>query len=82
MPLTAHPAPKRFSVHASHEGREHGRLVEGRSFEEAAIAFVEIWSPAVDADGDVSVIVCDAESGQAHCFTIDVESGQAEPCDA
>ena len=72
---------RRFSVHAANEGHRHSHDVEGRSFEEAAIAFVEIWHPPVDAEGDVSVIVLDTESGAQQCFRIDMESGDAGPCE-
>ena len=72
---------RRFSVHPANEGHRHSHVVEGRSFEDAAMAFVEIWRPPVDADGDVAVIVLDTESGVQQCFRIDVENGEAGPCD-
>ena len=69
-----------FHVHARHEGRETSHRVEGKSFEEAAVAFVERWHPAVDADGDGSVLVSDADNGLEHCFTINLAEGDASPC--
>ena len=72
---------KRFSAYAGHEGRHHGHTVEARSFEEAAVAFVEDWSPAVDADGEVAVFIVDQASGEQHCVRIDVDTGEAAPCE-
>ena len=72
---------RRFAVHAAHESRDHGHHVEGDSFEEAAVAFVETWHPGADAEGDVSVIVREDESGHEQCFRIDVETGATNPCD-
>ena len=69
-----------FVVHAAHEGRGAAHRVEGRSFEEAAVAFVETWRPGVSADGAVQVIVRDAEDGREHCFVVDMDGGDAAPC--
>ena len=71
---------RRFDVRPR-DASGHGHSVEARSFEAAAMAFVEDWSPPVDADGDVSVIVRDAEDGHEQCFTVDLDSGQAGACD-
>jgi hypothetical protein len=73
--------PRRFIVHAAHEGAHHGHRVEEASFEAAAVAFVERWSPALDADGEVSVVVVDQESGRQHCFRIDADTGESGPCE-
>ena len=73
-------AERVFHVHARHEGRHASHRVEGRSFEDAAVAFVERWAPAVDADGDVSVLVAEGETGAEHCFTINLAEGEASPC--
>lgn len=72
---------RRFMVHAAHEGPHHSHRVEEASFEAAAVAFVERWSPAVDADGEVSVVVVDQESGRQHCFRIDADTGETGPCE-
>ena len=45
-----------FHVHARHEGRDRSHRVEAKSFEEAAIGFVERWHPAETEDGSVSVL--------------------------
>ena len=73
-------ALRRFLVHAAHEGRHRGHAVEGASFEDAAVAFVEAWSPEVDAEGEVSVVVVDPEDGRTCCFRIDSETGETGPC--
>ena len=72
---------RRFAVHAAHEDRGREHTVEGASFEDAAVAFVETWHPTVDAEGDVQVIVTDCETGRQHCLRIDVDTGEAAPCD-
>lgn len=72
---------RQFCVHARGEDGRRGHLVEEKSFEAAAVAFVELWRPPVDGDGDVSVLVTDVESGVEHCFSLDTESGAAAPCD-
>jgi hypothetical protein len=70
---------RRFIVHADHAGGAHS--VEGPSFEAAALAFIDAWHPAADADGDVSVFVTDEDTGRRQCFRIDLASGDAAPCD-
>jgi hypothetical protein len=72
---------RQFAVHAAHEGAAGGHTVEGASFEEAAVNFVETWHPVESADGDVSVIVRDTETGHEHCFLVEVATGAAGPCE-
>ena len=55
-------------------------MVEADSFEEAAVAFAERWSPPVDADGDIALIVRDREDGREICLRLDLDSGEAQPC--
>jgi hypothetical protein len=69
-----------FQVYAAHDGRNHSHDVEGQSYEDAALAFVEEWRPAADADSEVQIIVRDANSGREQCFRIDLFSGEAAPC--
>lgn len=69
-----------FSVHARHIDAHHARVVEERSFEAAAVAYVEDFHPTVTDRPDISVIVRDVASGHEHCFRIDLESGDAAPC--
>lgn len=72
--------PRIYHVHARHEGRQASHRVEGKSFEEAAVAFVERWAPAMDAEGDVSVLVAEGDTGAEHCFTVNLMEGDATPC--
>ena len=70
---------RRFSVHARHDSHRN-RLVEEASFEAAAVAYVEDFHPAVDENNEVSVIVRDLDDGREHCFRIDLDSGDTQPC--
>ena len=72
--------PRRFSVHARHVDAHHARVLEERSFEAAAVAYVEDFSPPVSDDREISVIVRDLGSGHQHCFRIDLDTGDAAPC--
>jgi hypothetical protein len=74
------PEIQTYRVHARDDDRSHGHAVEAASFEEAAIAFVEMWRPAVDAHNEVSVIVRETESGVELCYRIDLDDGGAAPC--
>ena len=69
-----------YRVHARGADHNHGHAVDAVSFEDAAVAFVELWHPPLDADNEVSVIVREADSGVEHCFRIDLDSGEAAPC--
>ncbi|MDR7117209.1 DUF5961 family protein [Caulobacter sp. BE254] len=73
------PEIQTYRVHAR-DDRSHGHAVEAASFEDAAIAFVEMWRPPVDAGNEVSVIVREADSGLELCYRIDLDSGDAAPC--
>lgn len=68
-----------FQVYAAHDGQNHCHAIEGQSWEDAALAFVEAWHPAADTDGEVQVIVRD-DAGREQCFRIDLSSGDAAPC--
>ena len=71
---------RRFRVHAREEARDQARVVVERSFEAAAVAWVE--GAHLTDRPDVSVIVRDVESGHEHCFRIDTRTGEAAGCDA
>ena len=71
---------RRFGVHARHLDRHHVRMVSEPSFEAAAVAYVEHLSPPIDNEAEVSVIVRDLESGEEHCFRVDLSSGETEAC--
>jgi hypothetical protein len=73
-------AERRFSVHPRHQARHHARVLSEVSFEAAAVAFVEGLAPAPDDGSEIAILVLDLESGVEHCFRIDLESGETEPC--
>lgn len=73
--------PRRFSVHAADEVRSRAHLIEGRTFEDAALGFAEEWHAAAGADGDAVLIVEDCQTGEQQCFKVDLGSGEARPCD-
>jgi hypothetical protein len=68
-----------FRVHARHVDAHHARLVQEPSFEAAAVAYMEDLHEIGDEDA-IKVIVRDIESGHEHCFTVDVETGETQPC--
>jgi hypothetical protein len=78
MPAAVH---RRFSVHGQAEAPGRARLVEGRGFEDAALAFLEVFHPEPDADDAVSLVVEDCESGERQCFSVDLATGALGPCD-
>jgi hypothetical protein len=73
-------AARRFSVHPRHVARQHARVVVEASFEAAAVAFVEHFSPVPDDEAEVAILVRDLDTGVEHCFRIDLESGASAPC--
>lgn len=78
--MTTTADTRRFHVHPAHDRGEGHVVADAMGFEDAALAFVERWSPAPDAEGDVRLIVCDCDTGRTECFCIDLEHGEAEPC--
>jgi hypothetical protein len=77
MPAAAND--RQFRVHARHLDRHHARTVSERSFEAAAVAYVEDLH-ALGDEPEISVIVLEVVSGHEQCFTIDLGTGEAEPC--
>jgi hypothetical protein len=71
---------RRYSVHGAEEAPSRAHLVEGVSFEDAALHFVEDRYPQGDGD-EVALLVEDCETGERQCFRIDLETGEAGPCD-
>lgn len=69
-----------YAVHCSDEAPPHSHRVEARSFSDAALTFLERWHGAGYAQ-EVQVIVEAQDTGERHCFTVDLRSGDAEPCD-
>ena len=72
---------RRFSVHGVDEAPSRGHLVEGVSFEDAALHYMEDCHPAADADDEVALFVEDCETGERQCFRIDLATGETAPCD-
>jgi hypothetical protein len=72
---------RRFSVHGIAEAPGCGRVVEGVSFEDAALSFLEAEHPAAEAHDELSVLVEDCETGERQCLRIDLATGETEPCD-
>ena len=73
--------PRRYCVHGVAESASRGHVVEEASFEAAALACVEDHHPVGDHGEDVSLYVEDLDSGERQCFRIDLETGEAAPCD-
>lgn len=74
-------ASRRFSIQGVTDPRVGGRLLEARSFEDAALHFVEDHHLEGDAEDGVSLMVEDCETGERHCFRIDLATGEAGPCE-
>ena len=74
---------RRFSVHGVAEAPACAILVEGVSFEDAALHFLAEEHPPADADADdeVSLFVEDCETGERQCFRIDLATGETAPCE-
>lgn len=79
--MTAAALTRRFSVHSAADVRARAHILEGVSFEDAALHFVEDAHPAADAEGEAAVMVEDCETGEQRCFRIDLETGASAPCD-
>ena len=71
---------RQFSVHARHVDSHHARLLEEKSFEAAAVAYIEDFHASLTDDHEVSVVVREVGTGHEHCFRIDLESGETAPC--
>mgnify|MGYP001546972255 CR=1 FL=1 len=79
MPMDV-PAPqRRFAVHAVEDAPSRAHLVEGASFEDAALGFAEDQHPQADGD-EIALLVEDCETGERQCFRIDLDTGDAGPC--
>ena len=78
--MTTSTPDRAFCVRALHEARGHAHEVQGASFEEAVLAFIEDWHPAPDDEGEVSLVVRDQGTGREQCFRIDIGAGEIAPC--
>ena len=72
---------RRFCVHGAAEAPSRGEVVEGLSFEDAALAFVEARHLEPDGGDEVALMVADVETGEQQCFRVDLASGDTAPCD-
>lgn len=72
---------RRFSVHGMEDAPSRGLVVEGVSFEDAALSFVEDRHLEPDGGQDVSLLVEDCETGERQCFRVDLATGEAGPCE-
>ncbi len=63
---------RRFRVHARHVDAHHARVLMERSFEAAAVAYVEDLHVVSD-EPDIRVVVHDLDRGHEDCFRIDIE---------
>jgi hypothetical protein len=70
---------RRFSVHARHVDAHHARTLAERSFEAAAVAYVEDLHD-IGSEHEISVIVRELDSGHEHCFRIDLDTGETAAC--
>ncbi len=75
------PSARRFAIHGHETACSRAVLVDGQGFEDAALRFVEDFHPSADGDDTVSLIVEDCGTGERQCFTIDLGTGEAAPCD-
>jgi hypothetical protein len=70
---------RRFSVHGIEDAPSRGHLVEGVSFEDAALHYLEDRHLEA-ADDEVSLFVEDCDTGERQCFRIDLATGATAPC--
>ena len=79
-PTSLSQLERSFSVHGRDEAPSRGRRVEALNFQDAALAFLDAYHP--EAEGpELAVMVEDCETGERQCFCVDLERGDAEPCD-
>ena len=78
--MTAATKVRRFSVHARHVGAHQARVLVERTFEAAAVAYIEDLH-ALGDEREISVVVREVDTGHEHCFRIDLGTGAAAPCD-
>jgi hypothetical protein len=68
----AEPALRAFHVRLREGGAHGGLVVQEASFEAAAFAFAEAWTP----DDALAVIVCEVDTGHERCFRLDLGAGK------
>jgi hypothetical protein len=71
---------RRFSVHGVEDAPSRAHLIDGLSFEDAALRYLE--DRHVEAAGDeVSLMIEDCATGERQCFRVDLSSGETAPGD-
>ncbi|HEY2357000.1 MAG TPA: DUF5961 family protein [Phenylobacterium sp.] len=70
---------RRFSVHGLEEGPARTHLVDGVSFEDAALAYLE--DRHLEETHEVALLVEDCATGERQCFSVDLTTGATTPCD-
>ena len=69
---------RRFLAYCNEEARCSAHPIEhADGFLDAAVQFTERWA---SGDGEVSVTVVDCETGEQHCFRVDLDTGHAGAC--
>jgi hypothetical protein len=80
MPADNTSLQRRFSVHGVEDAPARGHLVDGASFEDAALHYVE--DRHIEAvDDEVSLLVEDCATGERQCFRVDLSTRETAPCD-
>ena len=73
--------PRPFFVHPADAPPHSGHQVPtATNAEDAALQYIELWSPNAAAEGDLRLIVEDCGSGHETCLTVHLALGTAEPC--
>ncbi len=70
---------REYCVHLAEGHPESARRLTERSFEAAALAYVEDLHVA-DGGAEISLVVQDMENGHEHCFRVDLDSGETSAC--
>jgi hypothetical protein len=70
---------REYCVHLAEGDHQAVRRLSERSFEAAALAYVEDLHLA-DRGAEISLVVQDMESGHEHCFRVDLDSGETSAC--
>ncbi|CAN5205563.1 hypothetical protein BH09PSE2_BH09PSE2_20060 [soil metagenome] len=72
--------PRPFFVHPADAAPHSGHQVPfAENAEDAALQYVELWTPQPHGDA-VKLIVEDCASGHHACFTVHLDTGEAEGC--
>ncbi|RAK58443.1 hypothetical protein DJ021_00830 [Phenylobacterium hankyongense] len=81
MPVKDATLQRRFAVHGAAEAPSRAHMIEGASFEDAALHFVENFHPTANANDEVSLMVEACDTGERQCFRVHTDTGETAPCD-